>query len=124
MNNTHCRNANKNYNYSNDIIDLESRLLQSECCRDKHKQNLKTYKYINGGVINNIDSDKIDTDSNLKHIPILNQSKKSLFEYKCLNRFETLYRDIQNPDMIIPKFEIGIGTRQQFSEKELNKNKN
>lgn len=124
MNNTHCRNANKNYNYNNEMIDLESELLHSEYSRDKYKKNLKTSKFINGGIINNIDADKIDTESNLKHIPILNQSKKSLFENKCLNRFETLYRDIQNPDMIIPKFEIGIGTRQQFSENSLNKNKN
>tara|TARA_B100001248_G_C27397438_1_gene466650 strand:- start:3416 stop:3790 length:375 start_codon:yes stop_codon:yes gene_type:complete len=124
MNNTHCRNANKNYNYNNEVIDLESKLLHSEYSRDKYKRNLKTSKFINGGIINNIAADKIDTESNLKHIPILNQSKKSLFENKCLNRFETLYRDIQNPDMIIPKFEIGIGTRQQFSEKSLNKNKN
>ena len=124
MNNTHCRNANKNYNYNNDMIDLESKLLHSEYSRDKYKKNLKTSKFINGGIINNIAADKIDTESNLKHVPILNQSKKSLFENKCLNRFETLYRDIQNPDMIIPKFEIGIGTRQQFSENSLNKNKN
>ncbi len=124
MNNTHCRNANKNYNYNNDMIDLESKLLHSEYSRDKYKKSLKTSKFINGGIINNIAADKIDTESNLKHIPILNQSKKSLFENKCLNRFETLYRDIQNPDMIIPKFEIGIGTRQQFSENSLNKNNN
>tara|TARA_B100000683_G_scaffold260072_1_gene284514 strand:- start:732 stop:1121 length:390 start_codon:yes stop_codon:yes gene_type:complete len=127
MNNNFCRNNKKIK--SNDInqhmndVTLDFNLKVGENVRKKEKSSNPAYFRVNSGYIqSNYDPSKIDDESKLKFNPILNQSQKSTMEYRCLNRFETLYRDVQNPDNIIPEFSFpGIGTRQLFIKKNKNK---
>ena len=109
-----------NLNCENNInIDLDSKLRNGIFGREKQKQILPTCKYVNSGNINyHLDSVNIDNETNLLYTPVLNQSKKSLHEYKCLNRFETLHRDVQQDQHILPDFcRPGIGTRELYKKK-------
>lgn len=118
------------YNLLNDskkddkTIHLESQLRAGNEIRNKSKTILPTYKYVSNGYLNHTtNSDNIDIESSLLQTPILNQAQKSTSEYKCLNRFETLFRDVQNTTHIIPEFNIsGVGTRQFYKKKTYIKN--
>lgn len=118
-----CNNMS-DYRMDDQIIHLESKLRLGDTNRNKTKIVLPTYTRVSNGYLNsNVSSDNIDIESNLLQTPILNQSQKSLVEYKCLNRFETLYRDVQNVSNVIPEFErVGLGTRQFYKKKRYNKN--
>lgn len=107
-------------------IHLESQLRSGNEIRNKSKTILPTYKYVSNGYLNqSTNSNNIDMESSLLQSPILNQAQKSTSEFKCLNRFETLFRDVQNVEHIIPEFNIsGIGTRQYYKKKTYDKNHN
>jgi len=108
-------NNSDNYN-----IDLDSKLKFNQLCiKKKEKTFLQTGNIIPLTNINNkIDKSIIDIETNLLYTPVLNQSKRSLHNGKCLNRFETLYHDIQNPKHIISEFNRpGVGTRQLYKKK-------
>lgn len=107
---------NNSYNYN---IDLDSQLkLNQLSIKKKEKTNLQTCKFIPLTNINNkIDKSIIDIETKLLYTPVLNQSRRSLNHDKCLNRFETLYHDIQNPKHIISEFNRpGIGTRELYKK--------
>lgn len=131
MNQNNCinnRNINDNSNTSDNInkIDLDSKLRYGILPREKSKHILPTYNYINSGNLNkHNDASNIDKESKLLYTPVLNQSKKSLHEYKCLNRFETLHYNIQNVKHVIPEFSrTGLGTRELYKKKNKNININ
>lgn len=103
----------------NKNIDIDSKLKYHRLgIKKKEKTLLQTGKIIPLTNINNkIDKDIIDIESSLIYQPVLNQSNRSMYSDKCLNRFETLYHDIQNPKHIIPEFDRkGIGTRQLYKK--------
>ena len=126
MNNRFDCKVLKDLKMNDKTIYLESQLRSGNEIRNKSKTFLPTYKRVSNGYLNyTIDSDNIDIESSLLQAPILNQSQKSVSEYKCLNRFETLFRDVQNTKHVIPEFNIsGIGTRQFYKKKRYIKNDN
>jgi hypothetical protein len=121
MNKVNCE-----LNGNNIDIDLDSKLRSGQFSRDKSKHMLKTCNYVNSGNINHhINSLNIDNETNIIHVPVLNQSKKSLHEYKCLNRFETLHRDNQQPHYNQNDTNrYGLGTRELYKKKKIYKNIN
>jgi len=86
--------------------------------KKKEKTFLQTGKIIPLTNINNkIDKSIIDIETKLLYTPVLNQSKRSLYNGKCLNRFETLHHDIQNPKHVISEFNRpGLGTRELYKK--------
>ena len=108
-----------NYVHESYNIDLENRLkLNPSSLKQKEKTILPTSNIVQLTNINNkIDKSIIDIETKLIYTPVLNHSKRSLNNYKCLNRFETLHHNIQHPSRVISEINRpGIGTRNIYKK--------
>jgi len=112
----------RNCRLSEQNINLDSQFRINTSIREKGKigKQLQNNYTPNCLLSKNIDNSLINKESELIQGKLTKQDKRKDNPPSCLNRFETLYRDVQNEINIIPNFEYGINTRQLF---ECKKNK-
>ena len=116
------KNNLRNCRLSEQNINLDSQFRINTSIREKGKigKQLQNNYTPNCLLSKNIDNTLINKESELIQGMLTKQDKRKDNPPACLNRFETLHRDVQNEINIIPNFEYGINTRQLF---ECKKNK-
>jgi len=106
----------RNCQLSERNINIDSNFKFNKTIREKGKIGKQLHNNYTPNCLlsKNIDETLINKESELIHGKLTKQDKRKDYNLPCLNRFQTLYRDVQNPVNIIPDFEYGINSRQLF----------